>query len=254
VSALDFMPESRLLYLKKGDEYFPATDQFYDYLPFNPLIIEDCMMWHDANDAESITADETGRVSKWENIANGGTFDMLQQFEVFEPQFLTEDNKRFIRFQGNEYLETINEFNASNPDFTVFVVTKRNDITDENQYLSINANAFIRFVSATQRLRVSIVNSIFTGTAADTNTGIRYYASRFDSAAGTINLYQNGAADVQGTGKVFDSPNGLLKFNRTTLGLTGNSDIYESIFYNRALTPTEISTVNSYLVAKWGIV
>ena len=92
-----------------------------------------------------------------------------------------------------------------------------------------------------------------TGVAINTNYG--YVMRRSTPAAST--LTRNGSSMVfrDSLGSAFDSSFNIFSLGRRTgvAGFFWRGYISEAILYNRALTPTEITGIRNYLIAKWGV-
>jgi hypothetical protein len=225
------------------------------------------VMWLDTVSEKSFNDNEevngTSAITTWYDL-NPHATTYNNATAVSSPQYVSSaiNGMPALRFNGSSNYFTFNGTPlASNSSYTVFVVEQRR---------ASGAQLFIGGGNA------SANNVLILGYGANTNITIAQYANDyhytiagysspiprmhtflFKSGVGK-NYYLNG--QVQSPYDAAASPTqGLTSYNNAYLGRYPdasnffNGDIAEVIMFNKALTNTERSGVESYLSAKWGI-
>lgn len=164
-----------------------------------------------------------------------------------------------FNFDGsNDYMDIASNLgiNGTN-NFTVLSVSTREAVGSNRAILSQQGNItnnFISYFASTNKYALGntpsgIISS--TGTYATANIP---YLNATTRSGNTFSLYTNGGADGSGTGAFTFTNNNLRIGNRAaSADLAFDGSINEVIVYNRQLTATELSQVQSYLAFKYGI-
>lgn len=251
--------------------------------PFNPSSIANLKLWLDASDTATISLSGSA-VTQW-NDKSGNGFNVTQSTSAQRPSsgINTINSKNVLTFGGDDVLQAASgsdwTFLHNSTGATVFAVAIDNNTVDFEY--SIFANS----VGSSERgvgLRIALdgVNprtlSPFVSTGGGSGTlvsliaggsftaGTAFYVSGiWDNSNATLasrsKWRQSGGAEF-GTNAQDDSPSASNPARALCIGNNTNSGSYaytgkiaEILLYSGVLTGTDITNVNSYLSAKWGI-
>src|SRR5690554_3719382 len=214
----------------------------FSFSQITPSDISDLLLWYDASD---LTV-SPGYLSSW-NDKSGNNHDLLQPSSNNQPLKINNviGDKSIVRFDGNDFMVSNFGTSYSNPG-TIFILYKT--ISSANQYLFDGLSSF-------NTIRLRSGNTI---QAVTITTGINYIKNYpFDYNINTLVINGSNSA-IRENGSIKVSGNlPSNSFEGLTMGAYygggGNlsGDIAEYIYYNRALTISEIEDVENYLRHKY---
>lgn len=215
--------------------------------------IEGLSLWLDAADTSTIT-ESSGSVSVWADKSGNG-YNVVQATGGNQPitGATSQNNKNVIDFNGNSFVCTSASIatTSSNTTFVVYQSTNsfpiggtdvdilfRHENLGGSDYTLTASNGFIDTTEPELRRENGGTVSLFVngqaggGSANQTNT---FYIGRADASSAP-------------------AYSGQYCIGATLSGSFGHvGSIAEILIYNRSLTPSEVSTIELYLGAKWGI-
>ena len=226
---------------------------------FMPSRFDGLQLWLDASDETTIT-DTTGNVTAWADKSGNGN-------NVTSPTFQprtgdsTENGLNIIDFTSDQMIVPSALYSLPNGDNTVFVVSKR--ATEDgsidatfgaatgitNEYFHIYSNV-ARTQSFTNRSGGGGAVSFIGPVGVNTNLNIAHM--RKEGTDQTIAV--NG-----GTEATPITASNTATIDDFFIGTAGSGafpligSIAEMLFYDRNLSPSEISAINQYLANKWGV-
>ena len=145
--------------------------------------------------------------------------------------------------------------------FSAFVVSNMANATTTQAIVgAVNGGISLYMVGTGGTAKISLVNTgtavLSTGTNAWTPGTAFQCNVTYNNSSGAYIFRQARAANGSGTVSTGIGANNLsflgADFNATSSPLNG-ATIYEVIVYNRTLSPTEVATIEAYLLAKWGV-
>lgn len=236
-------PQERVLYFvpKNGGGGIPVTDYYFRF------------------DAMQLDLTDGANVSLWPDLSGNGN-DLSQANAAEQPIFLAAGLNGNPTVQFNNQSLSKSSFSLlDDAGATFFIVMQIDNTTSSsvvftigNEGSSTNAIGF-RSSGSLQKLGTYLNTADGVANAAlTTDLNGTLYSSSYNSAV--ITMYQDGAFV---TDTAYTDPIGahnLLRLGKDPNGgrpFTGR--ISEFILYSRALSESEISSMNSYLMDKWGI-
>jgi len=207
-----------------------------------PSDLSSLLLWYDANDLTI----SPGNVTLWKD-KSGNDYDLLQPTASNQPIKISNalGDKSIIRFDGGDFMTSAFGSNYNNPG-TIFILYKT--VSSANQYLFDGLTSF----NSMSLRNGNTVQAYIDGSLISYN---KTYPSGFTINALVINisnsmLKENGVIKTTGnlTSNSFEGIN-LGRYYGGGGGFYG--DIAEFIYYNRALTTSEIEDVESYLRHKY---
>jgi len=251
--------------------------------PFNPSSIANLKLWLDASDTATISLSGNA-VTQW-NDKSGNGFNVTQSTSAQRPSsgINTINSKNVLTFGGDDVLQA-----ASGADWTflhnatgstVFAVA-----IDDNT-VDFEYSIFADSVGSSERgcaLRIALDGanprtlSPFVSTGGGSGTlvslisggtftaGTAFYTSGiWDNSNATLanrSLWRQNGGTQFGANAQDDSPTASNPARALCIGNNTNSGSYaytgkiaEILLYSGVLTGTDVTNVNSYLSAKWGI-
>lgn len=238
-----------------------------------PMQISGLVSWHDASFAAGLWQNSTRTavatanadvIGAWDDRSGNG-YHITQATTGFKPTLRTniQNAKNGLRFDGaDDFLS-----NVSYPDFgdnySFFLVAKYAAAGDTDQGLfdvtkgTINTGFALYLVNIPAvRFGAMDASSIKTVTGGDLRDGVAKLHRGVNSGT-SISYHVNTVAVATSATYTAPNPNTL---NTLTVGrLFGlasqslNGDIFEILIYNRTLTAQEISYIEAYANAKWGL-
>jgi len=251
---------------------------------FNPLSIANCKLWLDASDTATISLSGND-VTQW-NDKSGNSKNVTQSTSARRPSsgINTINSKNVVTFGGDDLLQAATAsdwaFLHNSGGSTVFAVSiSDNTAAAEFPIFATSTGSSqvgcgLRISYDTPPAPFTIGPFVSTGGGSGTlvslisggtiTAGTAFYTSGiWDNSNGTNanrSLWrQNGGtqfgANTQDDAPVGTDPaNALIIGCNNTAGTTGyTGKIAEILLYSGVLTGTDITNVNSYLSAKWGI-
>jgi hypothetical protein len=247
---------------------------------FDPRSISGLALWLDAADSASVTLN-SGNVSEWRDKSGGGRH-FSQSTAANQPQYvaggqnnrsvLRNDGTRFmLRNLGGVFSESLSYLGETT--HTIIFANKTTATNNANYLLwahnppNSNGNRLIvagPWGSGTFTAGSYLVDSGNASTGrlnSSTNNGTAAHVFAFRRDGSAFSMFRNGTAD--GTATRASAP--AMNFSGTfglwaEIGLSGagsnnhgGGDMYEAMYYNRALTESERQAIERYMGAKWGI-
>ena len=222
-------------------------------VPFDPLSISDMKGWWDSSDITTITKDGSNFVSVWGD-KSGNSYDMITNGG--DPLWVSSGKNGLdvIDFAGSKSLKVTAEILTQPTTYCVACLVPVDDV-NTRVIFRFGVGLFTKYVKT----------NVGTGQLAlESGGGLNVVTS--PSVANTWQsqiLVVNGASSeiivddvslISGNAGA-DSPSDVwyLQVNATNNNQYGDSQIGEMIVYEKLLTATEISDVNTYFVNKWGL-
>ena len=219
-----------------------------------PTDIGNCQLWLDANDYSTIT-ESSNKVSQWDDKSGQGN-NVTQGTGSAQPttNTTTQNGKNTLSFDGGDEFDWNASFvNAFDGDSTLFIVSKRTTDAVSQTLMSSTSNKMISFYGNAGQVLFRSNNSANDSVANTGNTTTSFSVIMNKRSGTTQAVAVNSAAETTNTGG-----SDLTGITGGRIGSTGGAsyltgEIAEIIQYNRALSATEITQVESYLTNKWGI-
>lgn len=232
--------------------------------PFSPLSIPGLALWLDASDSATLFQDSAGTTPATAdndvvgrmNDKSGGGRHFTQATTPNKPilKLATKSGRSVLRFDGtDDYLQSsvTNILNLASV-VTLLAVAYPTSISVKAIFSQIGSSAVAYTNNASFAFEGGAI--LFSdSTAAPLNTWRVFGVQRAGANAGETRLYVNGV----------QNDNGVAFPNRDTtyesqLGANGGvipwaGDIAEALVYHAVLSSDELTQVNAYLNAKWGV-
>lgn len=236
-----------------GAQVGPATNS---PPPFTPTSLSGLTLWLDANDGGTITQ-SGGAVSQWNDKSTSAN-NATQTTAANQPGYSATalNSKPAVTFSGSPVMMNLTaNIDTTSGNLTFFVVN----------YISGNAAAMTYFGSAAGSN--FLVGNLPAG-GGEFYTGSPFvdfnyiyslnqpfiYGGALKASPTTAVAYLNGVAQSDnGTRGTSWSGGGIDRLGIRTIDLYLVGGIGEILIYNRDLTGTELSQVNTYLTNKWSI-
>ncbi|NDC25154.1 MAG: hypothetical protein EB078_11975, partial [Proteobacteria bacterium] len=244
----------------------------------NPTSIAGLQLWLDASDASTLYSATSGgslvaadgAVARWEDKSGNGRH-ATQETSGNRPQRKSsiQNSKDILRFDGsNDLLRTSANFPVTgNIETTVFVVYKKTNNAKGHIFgwgdSGVSLGAFGFYDDGFWTAVAYAGGKAFFTSGPTNNT---WFVSMFRKSAGAINSTteaRRNSVSVATSNHSTDTPNvqvGLFSVGRWanydlsgTDGAVFQGDLAEIIIYNSALSDSDRSAVEGYLMSKWGI-
>ena len=223
-----------------------------------PTDIGDCELWLDSSDSSTIT-ETSGSVSQWNDKSGNGN-NATQGVGANQPTTGTsnQNGNNVLDFADDQFLELPSDlYPIPSDDNTVFVVSRRNSETGSVAAAFAGAgggqNRWITFYNTTVgsiSFRNDGAGASSVSSSGNTNTQFQIIRGRREGTTQAIAI--NSGSESSNTNATNATITSLdIGGVGTSLSLEG--EVAEVIVYSRSLTSTEISDVENYLAAKWGI-
>lgn len=216
-------------------------------------------LWLKADAPEgAIVKDINNLVNTWGD-QSGYTNTAMQTIASYQPLYVsnTINNKPTLRFDGIDDRMDILSLAGSKPQYTFIMVIKPKGLTDNNQCIGASGGwgqfMFHSAANGTVYCGTGVPGRLTTSRGTMTDSVVQLFTFGYLGTTGTSKLYKNGAEVASGVlSQVQTAWTGFL------LGLTNSStlkgDVPEIILYDRVLSATERTTIESYLTIKYGII
>jgi hypothetical protein len=223
---------------------------------FNPRTLSGLSAWYDASVTSSVTL-TGGFVSQWNDLSGNG-INLSQSTEANRPGTATVNGRQAIDFDGSN--DNLNNTTEVTPG-TVFNVHIIDTAAGQSVYgVQSGSGATVRsssliFSSLGEYRSQSIAsgfNAGFSGGSRTANPRISVHTFSGAAVAGRL----DGAGFGGTTTTTGTNVNGVWLGTRNiggVLSLPMDGKICEHLIYNRVLSADEISRVERYLAAKWGV-
>lgn len=201
--------------------------------------------------ADDLAAGSThgASVQTWADRSTS-TNTMLQSLTTRRPSYLTNQRNGLptVRFGTNSVMEAL--FTTVPQPFTViFIATAQQDSSQpaNSTLFSDESNAVSFYNNPNQGFAMSAGTNL-NGTAANYDANWHIYGLVYNGSTSTYRV--DGASSVTGNVGTNSLTNGLTLSGKTTTGWNG--DIGEFMVYNRALSDSNISTIeHGYMIPRW---
>jgi len=233
---------------------------FFSPQGFDPKSVGTLLGWWDATDSATITT-VSGAVSQWNDKSSSG-YNLTQGTAANRPGTGTLNGKTCLTFNGTTQSMTRTP-GASGLSATFFVVCKANSVTSRNNVAFATgiaspgqAQFAAGYNSAASFVGSSRAGSIvgIAGGAANTSTAIlgAVVSSTVISSfrRNGVSYTTTGANAIQGNSSGISV--GCALTNSSPVSLWDGS-IGEILWYSGSLSAGSISSVETYLAAKWGV-
>ena len=231
---------------------------------FKPTDLSDCSIWLDATDNLTITADGSGNVSSWFNKGDlSGSMVPDGVYAVPTTGIHTLNGNNMIWFDSNQTLTSIFQF--SQQAYTMFLVGNvLSDLTVNNYasfflgigFYDFGQNIFWDSGAAEYWNGISangIGGTIITTTSTDPINTPSIYAYRTSSDLSSNQILVNGVTQSLYINDFLTYTTSATNYWIHYPTHTSVFDVGEIIIYNRALSDSEVSQVQTYLADKFGI-
>ena len=214
-------------------------------------LLSGAIAWYDASTTS------TGAIASWTDKSGNG-YNATQGTGADQPISTAGgiNGRQSVNFVSNDYLTLASSLSLTGV-FTMFCVNNT-DTTDATRiWLGTGTNAISNKIGmvATNKLAVRIIagGTLDQGVTYATGNNIltiqRNSANKVDASFNNA-VFTRLFSDVAQVGTCVWNSIGI---DDATTSSDWQGDIGEIIIYNRALSTAEISIVNRYLSAKWGI-
>ncbi len=234
----------------------PANTQviFGNYLPkdFSPLDLDNCDVWLDAADYDTVTLTGANLLNGWADKAQDNDASAASIQPTWIPSM--QNGYGIVRFNNAQSMTISGStiFDLLNGDYTIFIVSKQNVGVVTDYLLSFSygvlQNGFVRYQNSS--VAVGDYPVEYSGAPSANFEIVRArregvtQAITINGATETTNLLGSNPTDPTDTVNI-GSLAGLFDF------LT--ADIAEIIIYSRSLLEEESYKVETYLTDKWAL-
>jgi len=230
-----------------------------------PSDIGNLQLWLDAADTSTIT-ESSGLVSQWDDKSGQGN-DAVQGTGANQPttNANTQNGKNVIDFDGStDFMSIADSASISlTGDCTFFFTGNLTDTTGTaRNFIAKDANAAYRLrVTETGDLSWILLNDGVSSEADTSSSAVIFGASAILTTAvaigGTISFRNNGTSIGTATttkASIADTAGALLIGSIDGASENWLGNMSEILIYDRLLSASEIESVETYLLGKWGIV
>ena len=231
--------------------------------PFLPTLLPNLQLWLDASDTSATNIVESGGlVSQWSDKSGQGNNVTGSGAARPTTNATTKNGKNVLDFNGNDSLVMPSALHSiSNSDNTIFLVSKRNTEDGSGDRVIECATAgTIDIIHSYSSVAGQYLYKNRNTPGGDvvisglTNTDFQLFTSIHSGTTSQSLSVNSGTADTNSNGEdVATTDECAIGSNAQSDGSFLIGSIAEIIIYNRALTATEVASVNNYLSNKWGI-
>ncbi len=247
-----------------GNNYFIEGDMTTDLIPLaiGGGVGGSLKQWFDFSDFSTLTMNGLTIQAVQDKSGSGNNIENLVASEQAERIVGGQNSLDTARFQDCIYNMGPNIAAVTNSDMTLFIVSRAiSTSTSKTPWITLNSSGTDRNglnIRDTNRFR-----SISKGSSASNNTGggsvpLNQWNStmlRRESSTTFINSI-NGAASngrFNNTGSAIDASEAYLGAERNATTNDWDGEIAEVLLYNRRLNTSEQTTIEQYLIGKWGL-
>lgn len=220
--------------------------------PFSPLSIANCVLWLDGADGATLIGNPVGT---WvDKSPTGADFEVNGADALPSVGTWPLNANSCVVFAGAESLTAGNvpalEFTNDGTIITVFNSTET--VNDEMENVIYKNSAWI-VAPYLDTGNFQLYISDFQGNGIDETVpqAPMYVASLIDS--NVLDVYLDGVLLVSGAVLTPLVTGGVVSIGNCDFPAYLNGEIAEIICYSRAITPVELSDLNTYLSTKWGL-
>lgn len=238
--------------------------------PFLPTSINGLTLWLDASDATTVYKDVNSKVIKWKDksgLGNDFTTSGPLSAPIFKYNGIRNSigGRKCLSFTGYQSLSSnaLSATSLNNSGYTVVFITSQNSFSSN---LSQPGPIISHDIGSIPDTNISFLSSytlnVKQGAGSKNTSSISQNLSSYSlysvTVSGTINTYVTAdtliAQDNNGTYTYSTSSAPYyIGYSASTNTYLQNSEISEIILYNRPLIPTDITSLQTYLVNKWGL-
>lgn len=228
----------------------------FSVLTYSPLL------WLDGNDTDTII-ESSNVVSEWKD-KSGNDNHVTQATEADKPTYVPASG--YIRFVNGDSLNNTspNGLLSNDGDYTLFLVHNVIDPTtstvDFPDILFFESDAGVTGVD--RRPLIYYHKALDLLTASYNSTGGASFTPSTNTGKGLITNRRNSTTNyiaLNGTVIDTDTQNDVTETNLQSIQVGDldnqnlNIDHYEIIYFNRALSDSEVAFINNYLLNKWEV-
>lgn len=229
-----------------------------------PPTISDLYAWYDASDSSSITKTGSNEVTQWNNKEGTTSRDLLQASTGDAPTWTSanQNGLNTLNFTGNSFMNSATTLAAESAPITAFFACKLPTGDGVNTMFIMSNKSAGSGGTVYHPLYVENDNTIrFSNTTGGTvelsDTSLLgsfvYCTSVSDGTSGFMRL--NGALKATSPTNPIGTSGELVGMSVGYYADVGirwwNDLIGEIIIYNKLLSATEITTIETYLADKW---
>ena len=220
---------------------------------FNPKSISGLAVWLDGSDASTLTFNGSS-VSQWADKSGNGR-NATQATALNQPTTSTINGKGAVRFDGSSDHLSLGNLSAAFPTAaTAFYVLTEHTGASAGSYMAAatrNNSGWWRYVGSSSYLGV-FRNTRLGATAFNLNAAAVNGVAVLSSSS-TYEVYYQGAKIHTAAANYAGGDSHLIGAGGDGAGLQYFlGSIGEVLYYNRALSASEITTIHKYLSKKWG--
>jgi len=236
---------------------FVINPSVLESTPFSPEDISDLYAWYDMSEVATITKNGSNRVSKIENKEGTTARDLLQSTGDSKPLWVSAlpaaNDLDVIDFDGNRWLQTASALTEIDQPVTIFIVLETpagdsgqrwwyNSHTDVTQNFATYSNEAVNYFSVNVDNRLDVDFSAGGGIW-------QYVTTQYNTTA--TKLRMNGVEKIDGD----VGTDGFSGYILGAWAYNGNfidTPIGEVIIYNKLVSGSELTSMETYLKDKWG--
>ncbi len=254
-----FYPGSQI----SGNPAFNPTSQpSYEQGAGTPGLISNLRLWLDAADEQSVIKDGSNEVSQWTDKSSVSDADATQGTGTQQPTWTVNqlNSRPVTNYDGGDRLlipTALNDIpNGPNTLFMVMRQATASGNTERAFVLAEVGSARLYMEYTTTGGQIGYASNTGTGSVLATGQTTTDFNIIRGRRSGTLmNIAINGGTEFTSVGGA-DEPGitqGTVGAQNSGGGNDLVGDIAEIILYDRLLSTAEISQVENYLSAKWGI-
>jgi hypothetical protein len=231
---------------------------------FTPADISGLALWLDATDATTITLDGSNNVSAWAD-KSGNSNNAPQSSTTLRPSGIGSLNgKTAIDFDGiDDYLEIANSTSINlGPNLSIFVVHKCDTMASRQTLFNFANTSAAHSAPGFEVGALNVASSygvtipgIYVLTQVNSASTSAAVAGFMQASSANTVIRKNGSQIAGPATQAGISASGLAKLIgvRAAGSQPYNGTIGEIVVYNKVLTGTDLTNLESYLISKWGI-
>jgi len=224
--------------------------------PFSPEDISNLYAWYDMSEVATITKDGSNRVSKVENKEGTTARDLLQSTGGDQPLWVSADRNGLdvVDFDGDRWLQTASALTEISQPVTIFIVLET-PAGDSSQRWFYNTHSDVSQNFATycneggaDTSAMMVDNQLYVTFIAGAGSW-QYVSTQFNT---TDSKLRYGGVEILsgdlGTNGMSGSILGAWKYNGNWI----ETPVGEFIIYDKLVSGSELTSMETYLKEKWG--
>ncbi len=229
-------------------------------------VLPNLVAWFDPSDANTVTSAGMPLTVSQLNDKSGNTHNAVQGNASFQPEFVpdTVNGLPILRFDGSDDFLTLGSVVISGTVARTFFFVVRADMVPGNNdailSLTTENTAGERYdITSQPSLRVTGGNRIWTNSILSATDYFVMTIQNQATADVNVTLGRlNGIVMTQASAaseSITTGTGGTTRLGERNIGSDYfNGDLGEVVMYDRALSASEIDSVENYLGVKWGII